>query len=162
MTQLGFSLILCLTKDLQIFPSMIANTQYLHNQNTSLLLVQWIKCAPNQMSWIILFAVEYNRLCTATTPVDPCQIVQGLCENGHCLGGSGGYLCQCNPGYILSPDGTRCEGKGMVPKLECHPSNDRLIYKCLLPWGAWLKLSPKMISKLYCALRPRCKGTGTF
>ncbi|XP_030833292.1 fibrillin-2 isoform X4 [Strongylocentrotus purpuratus] len=69
--------------------------------------------------------IEYNRLCTATTPVDPCQIVQGLCENGHCLGGSGGYLCQCNPGYILSPDGTRCEDEN-----ECNRVPPPCSYQC--------------------------------
>ncbi|XP_071501953.1 fibrillin-1-like [Diadema antillarum] len=70
--------------------------------------------------------IEYNRLCTTSvTPADPCQVVAGLCENGNCLGSSGGYMCQCNPGFILSPDGTRCEDEN-----ECNQVPPPCSYQC--------------------------------
>ena len=31
-----------------------------------------------------------------------------LCQNGRCINTPGSFTCDCNPGYILSPDGLHC------------------------------------------------------
>lgn len=45
------------------------------------------------------------------TDSDECAENGNLCESGHCLNLPGGYRCECDMGFIPTPDGKACEGK---------------------------------------------------
>ncbi|PIK56741.1 putative fibrillin-2 isoform X3, partial [Apostichopus japonicus] len=82
---------------------------------------------------------EYLNLCR--TPVSPtidiCASVVGLCSNGLCLSDNGGFICQCNPGYLISRDGTTCEDKNECDSNMCSHDcrNTPGSFKCLCPHG---------------------------
>lgn len=82
---------------------------------------------------------EYLEMCADTTPptIDICVSVVGLCENGLCLSGNGGFICQCNPGFLISRDGTRCEDKDECESNMCSHEcrNTPGSFKCLCPHG---------------------------
>ena len=40
--------------------------------------------------------------------VNECAERPGVCANGRCINTEGGYQCECQPGYVSSPDGTEC------------------------------------------------------
>jgi len=44
------------------------------------------------------------------TDLDECSENLNLCENGQCLNAPGGYRCECDMGFLPSPDGKACEG----------------------------------------------------
>lgn len=46
-----------------------------------------------------------------TTDSDECAENSNLCESGHCLNLPGGFRCECDMGFIPTPDGKACEGK---------------------------------------------------
>uniref|UniRef100_A0A3Q0T1D8 Fibrillin 1 n=1 Tax=Amphilophus citrinellus TaxID=61819 RepID=A0A3Q0T1D8_AMPCI len=46
---------------------------------------------------------------TATADSDECAENSNLCENGHCLNLPGGFRCECDMGFITTPDGKACE-----------------------------------------------------
>lgn len=51
-------------------------------------------------------------LCVITiTDTDECAENSNLCESGHCLNLPGGFRCECDMGFIPTPDGKACEGK---------------------------------------------------
>ncbi|KAJ6664070.1 hypothetical protein lerEdw1_008285 [Lerista edwardsae] len=41
--------------------------------------------------------------------LDECSENLNLCENGQCLNAPGGYRCECDMGFLPSPDGKACE-----------------------------------------------------
>lgn len=43
--------------------------------------------------------------------MDECAVQRGLCRNGQCVNTIGNFLCECNDGYELTPDGRLCAGK---------------------------------------------------
>lgn len=42
---------------------------------------------------------------------DECADNGNLCENGHCLNLPGGFRCECDMGFITTPNGKACGGK---------------------------------------------------
>lgn len=48
-----------------------------------------------------------------TTDSDECAENGNLCESGHCLNLPGGFRCECDMGFIPTPDGKACEGKAI-------------------------------------------------
>ncbi len=40
--------------------------------------------------------------------VNECEERPGLCGNGRCLNTQGGYQCECERGFQLTPEGTQC------------------------------------------------------
>lgn len=58
------------------------------------------------------------RLCVINiTDSDECAENGNLCESGHCLNLPGGFRCECDMGFIPTPDGKACEGKATQ---HCH------------------------------------------
>lgn len=49
-------------------------------------------------------------MCVCVVDFDECAENVNLCENGHCLNVAGGYRCDCDMGFIATPDGQACEG----------------------------------------------------
>lgn len=49
--------------------------------------------------------------CVCRSDVDECAVQRGLCRNGQCVNSIGSFLCECNDGYELTPDGRLCAGK---------------------------------------------------
>lgn len=45
--------------------------------------------------------------------LDECSENPNLCENGQCLNAPGGYRCECDMGFLPSPDGKACEGNSV-------------------------------------------------
>lgn len=66
----------------------------------------------SQYLLIILSEVICNDvfMCSGTDS-DECADNVNLCESGNCLNVPGGYRCECDMGFIPTPDGKACEGK---------------------------------------------------
>ena len=47
--------------------------------------------------------------------VDECLRRGDVCPNGRCVNVPNGYLCLCNPGYVLGRD-NKCLGKSVLKK----------------------------------------------
>lgn len=52
--------------------------------------------------------------------VDECSTQRGLCRNGQCVNTVGGFLCMCNDGYELTPDGRLCAGSDRAFLIFLH------------------------------------------
>lgn len=66
----------------------------------------------SQYLFIILSEVICNDvfMCSGADS-DECADNVNLCESGNCLNVPGGYRCECDMGFIPTPDGKACEGK---------------------------------------------------
>lgn len=72
--------------------------------------------------------------------MDECYENPKICLNGKCRNTPGSYLCECQPGYTVSPDGTfctdtnECERKpGLCRNGKC--ANTDGSFKCLCDPG---------------------------
>ncbi|XP_072038061.1 fibrillin-2-like isoform X2 [Amphiura filiformis] len=71
-------------------------------------------------------SMEYNKICKdSKARLDFCNEIVGLCDNGVCLPADDGYLCQCHVGYVLTPDGARCNDED-----ECARDPPPCPYNC--------------------------------
>lgn len=77
---------------------------------------------------------------TTHADADECYENPKICLNGKCRNTPGSYLCECQPGYTVSPDGTfctdvnECEKKpGLCRNGKC--ANTDGSFKCLCDSG---------------------------
>lgn len=77
--------------------------------------------------------------------IDECYENPKICLNGNCRNTPGSYICECQPGYTVSPDGTfctdinECEKKpGLCRNGKC--ANTEGSFKCVCDSG--YKLTP--------------------
>lgn len=58
--------------------------------------------------------VFMDCVCVITpTDSDECAENSNLCESGHCLNLPGGFRCECDMGFMPTPDRKACEGKAI-------------------------------------------------
>lgn len=77
------------------------------------------------LNYIVDFEVIHecilcSRTVFATADSDECAENGNLCESGHCLNLPGGFRCECDMGFIPTPDGKACDGKA-VPHRSSWP-----------------------------------------
>lgn len=72
--------------------------------------------------------------------VDECYENPKICLNGKCRNTPGSYICECQPGYTVSPDGTFCtdineceKRPGLCSNGKC--ANTEGSYKCVCDSG---------------------------
>jgi len=100
--------------------------------------------------WSSVQPTTYSFVCSRVVPfilpdVDECYENPKICLNGKCRNTPGSYLCECQSGYTVSPDGTfctdvnECEQKpGLCRNGKC--ANTDGSFKCLCDSG--YRLSP--------------------
>ena len=67
------------------------------------------------VQWIIVGTLSL------TTDIDECN-QRGVCRNGRCINTEGSFRCECNEGFVLTPDGRYCTGKTWA---SMHARNGR-------------------------------------
>lgn len=89
--------------------------------------------------------IRYSILYLLLPDIDECYENPKICLNGKCRNTPGSYICECQPGYTVSPDGTfctdinECEKKpGLCRNGKC--ANTDGSYKCFCDSG--YRLSP--------------------
>lgn len=55
------------------------------------------------------------------TDSDECAENGNLCENGHCLNLQGGFRCECDMGFVPTPEGKACKGKKKQKYIKAIP-----------------------------------------
>jgi len=77
--------------------------------------------------------------------IDECYENPKICLNGKCRNTPGSYICECQPGYTVSPDGTFCtdineceKRPGLCRNGKC--ANTEGSFKCVCDSG--YRLSP--------------------
>lgn len=64
-----------------------------------------LSCATLSRNWLLLFDAD----------IDECE-EEGQCRNGVCDNLAGSYVCTCNDGYDVTPDGRVCIGGSIASR----------------------------------------------
>jgi len=92
---------------------------------------------------IVIALINYSFI--SFPDIDECYENPKICLNGKCRNTPGSYICECQPGYTVSPDGTFCtdineceKRPGLCRNGKC--ANTEGSFKCLCDSG--YRLSP--------------------
>ena len=77
----------------------------------------WCLCSCSDGSELIKLVVENDNMLGKAShlinpqfDIDECSQLNGGCEY-LCINGPGSFICACEHGYLLMPDGRSCQGK---------------------------------------------------